>query len=195
MTDCASIGRRKCSVTRMLGYSMSVSFRFRPGFVILHWLIACLVFSSFVCVLVVDDVSSIKMRVLLSSIHAGIGILVFALVLLKIVLKTKFDSAESFVGGALVSKVAKFWHALLDVSMLLTPIAGALAFFSLGRERALGFLFFSPPSLDRLETAKTIGYIHSSIAWIFGMLICGHIFAFLVHKFVLRNSIVDRTKL
>jgi cytochrome b561 len=88
-------------------------------------------------------------------------------------------------------KMVKLGHALLYACMLLMPLLGVAAL--LGGGYALTFFGINVVAETETEIPwlAAVGSLHSPIAWLFVVLVIGHIAAALFHHFVRR----DRTLL
>ena len=87
--------------------------------------------------------------------------------------------------------LAKAGHGLLYAGLLLMPITGILVMLGGGYGvSAFGIEIFAKG--DEIAWAKTLGELHSPLAWILTVLIIGHIGFALVHHFVRRDHTLRR---
>jgi len=148
---------------------------------ILHWAIALLILfqfvgseaiEAFVSLVGITSASSSAEIPVLARAHVLAGLLTFALMLIRVLLRfTKGAPALPEEEDPKMKMVAHATHGILYVALLLTPISGALAWFG------------------QLEPADTAHLVLKTVLIVFVVL---HIAAALYHQFVLKNGLIKR---
>ncbi|MFW6021518.1 MAG: cytochrome b [Guyparkeria sp.] len=126
----------------------------------------------------------------LVSWHVSIGTLLLVLIVLRLVWAIWQRSHRPAQDPATV-KLVKAGHGLLYLGMLLMPITGIFVMLGGGH----GLTAFGIELLaegDEIAWAKTIGSLHSPLAWILAALIVGHIAMALYHHVVKRDDVLRR---
>lgn len=149
--------------------------------IILHWAIALLILfqfvgseaiEEFVTLTGITSASSSENIPVLARAHVLAGLLTFALMLVRVLMR--------FIKGApalpededpKMKMAAHATHGILYLALLLTPISGALAWFG------------------QIELADTAHLVLKTVLILFVGL---HIAAALYHQFVLKNGLIKR---
>lgn len=155
-----------------------------------HWLMAVLFLSQFLKFF--DRINDGEHWVgqTLVPTHVSIGQILLVLVVLRLVWGLR-QGERPRAEGALAPFV-KFGHFLLYASMVLMPVTGVL--YLLGKGYGLKFFGVQWIARSGVETQWMIdlGHLHSPLAWIFLILVLGHIGITLVHHFVLGDDTLKR---
>lgn len=174
--------------------------RYHKVAILLHWLIGLFIIANLALGLLLDDIPDDN-KFLAFTIHKSLGLSVLVLTLVRIYWRLTHkapDYPASFAGWEL--KVAKVTHFILYVLMLGIPLSGWLLVSASPRNIPTNFfgLFIWPqiPGMqgfaDQKATAESIGDVHSLLAYAMLVLLFLHIAAALRHKFILKDSLVER---
>jgi cytochrome b561 len=149
--------------------------------IILHWAIALLILfqfvgsetiEEFVSLVGITTASSAETIPVLARAHVLAGLLTFALVLIRVLLRfTKGAPALPAEETAMMKMAAHATHGILYLALLLMPISGALAWFG------------------QIELADTM---HLALKFVLLAFVALHIAAALYHQFVLKNGLIKR---
>lgn len=163
--------------------------------IVLHWLIAAMIFGLYAVGLTVDLFDK-PVRPFIINLHAVFGLALLALVALRLVWRTTHKTPPYPADmRPLFRKAAAAGHGLLYLLMVFIPLLGLGAFFRRGKPLDLGFLQIpSPLEADR-DVAHQITEIHGLLANILIALVVGHVLAALYHQFVLRDGLLARIRL
>lgn len=123
-------------------------------------------------------------------LHISVGALIFVLALLRLwwAVRQRPNRPQPEASPAMV----RLGHFMLYVCMLLLPILGIAAM--LGGGYGLTLFGVSIIAKTGIETPwlGMVGNLHSPIAWLFVVLVLGHIAAALFHHFVRRDQTLRR---
>ena len=181
------------------------SRRYEPGAQWLHWITAVLVFTIIPLGWVFaefktkgDPPSSFEAPfpgppVAYATAHKSIGIIIFALIVLRIVYRLANPPPALPIGmGGLQRGLSHASHWLLYLVLFCMPISGYVA--SSGGKHPISFLgLFDLPKLPvSHEIGKQAGGLHVAAQWILLALIALHLAATAWHLFIRRDAILDR---
>ena len=160
--------------------------RYSTWAVSMHWLMAVLVLTAFATGLEGRDAVIFSDAMLLDrQIHESLGLVVFALLWLRLVIRLLGTSPKSVASARWMHVAGKVAQGFLYLLMIGVPLLGIVG---LGSEshtvELLGGFSFAPNwhvEVDLLSWHKTMG---DAILWLAGL----HAFAALFHHFVLRDS-------
>ncbi len=163
--------------------------------IILHWLIAALIFGLYAVGQTVDLFDK-PVRPFIVNLHAVFGLALLALVIVRLVWRATHRTPPHPASmGPLFRKAAAAGHGLLYLLMVFIPLLGLGAFFRRGKPLDFGLLQIpSPLEADR-DIAHQITEIHGLLANILIALVVGHILVALYHQFVLRDDLLARMRL
>jgi superoxide oxidase len=163
--------------------------------IVLHWLIAVMIFGLYAVGLTVDLFDK-PVRPFIINLHAVFGLAVLALVVLRVVWRTTHKKPPYPANmGPLFRKAAAAGHGLLYLLMIFIPLLGLGAFFRRGKPLDFGLLQIpSPLEADR-DIAHQITEIHGLLANILIALVVVHVLVALYHQFVLRDDLLARMRL
>jgi cytochrome b561 len=169
-----------------------------------HWL--SIVLHWGMLVLFVAVYASIELRELfdkgsapreaMKSFHFMLGLLVFALVWLRIALRLKYPApAIQPAPSAMQEKAAKLAHLMLYAFMIGMPIAGWLILSAAGKP--IPFFGLELPALigPNKELASQIKEVHETVASLGYFLIGAHAAAALYHHYFMRDNTLLRMRL
>jgi cytochrome b561 len=162
--------------------------------IVLHWLIALLIFGLYVVGLSVDLFDK-PVRPFIINLHAVFGLALLLLVIVRIVWRTGHESPPwPATMGPLFQKAAAAGHGLLYLLMVAIPLFGLGAFVLRGRPLDLGLIKVQPWIEPNRDLAHQVTQIHGLLANILIALVVGHVLVALYHQFVLRDGLMARIK-
>lgn len=131
---------------------------------------------------------------LLGPHHANIGIMLLALVIVRIAWAFRQRQNRPVHTGP-QGKLVTRGHLALYALMLLVPVAAVL--IRLGTGKPLTFFGFALlPAGEGIAWAKEVGFtLHKPLAWVLAASIAGHIGMALYHRFVKRDDSLARITL
>lgn len=160
----------------------------------LHWSVAALIFALMAIgwLAVLTPLSPTKID--LYYWHKSIGMLVLALVIVRLVWRM-IDPAPPLPDGlpAWEPALAKATHILLYALMLMMPLSGWLINSASGLPFKI-FWLIPLPSIAPVSASleRVFELLHLALFWTLAAVLIGHIGASLRHHFLLHNSILIR---
>ena len=157
---------------------------------VLHWLMALLFVSQLLKLTErIGDGEHAFLELLPS--HSSLGVLLLALVVLRL-LWALYQRAQRPGHEGPLAMLVRSGHVLLYVTMVLLPVTGIL--YMIGNGYGLGFFGLSliAGSENQIDWMISLGSLHSPIAWLFLLLVIGHVGAALFHQFVLKDGTLRR---
>lgn len=173
------------------------SDRYHRFSIVLHWAMLILfvaVYASMELRELFDKGSA--PREAMKSLHFMLGLLVFALVWLRIALRFKYPAPPiQPAPSALQEKAAKLAHLMLYAFMIGMPIAGWLVLSAAGKP--IPFFGLELPALigPNKELAGQIKEVHEAVASLGYFLIGAHAAAALYHHHFMRDNTLLRMRL
>jgi cytochrome b561 len=164
----------------------------------LHWLVAVLVFPLLgIGVAMVGLVSDVGSRFELYQLHKSLGVLVFALVLVRLIWRLLNRQAPALPGGLRPweRRLATSTYFGLYALLLLLPLTGwVMASTSpLGVPTIVfGLLTLPHPIGPNVAVEEIMAWVHAILAALLGLLLLLHIIAALKHHFVLHDDVLAR---
>jgi len=157
---------------------------------LLHWGMALLIIQQFFKLGDYVDDGEHWLGKTFGSYHGSIGLLILGLVVLRL-LWVAFQPQRPATEGRL-ALFARLGHWGLYACMLLMPLTAVALMIGKG----WGVRFFGEQliarSPEKIEWLATLGSFHAPLAWLFLLLILGHVAAALFHHFVLRDDTLRR---
>jgi len=171
--------------------------RFRAPARLLHWVTALLV----IAVVIPAGVwiryfepadQAFKMR--LYNLHESFGIVVFALVLIRLVYRWLYPPpAWPVATAAWVRLLAGLSHSSLYVLLILMPVTGFLATNAWGFPLKVFEIVPLPSPIGKDEAlAKALSFTHWCGAVAMGVLLTAHLLGGIYHRFVARDPLARR---
>jgi cytochrome b561 len=143
----------------------------------LHWLVAFLIFGAYFT----SDGMGEALRQRLESgatgidgntLHVWLGGAVFALVLLRIVVRLTRGAPGAAPGTSpLMTVAAKWGHRLIYVLMVLVPMGGAIAWYG---------------------GVRDVGEMHEVLGNLLMLIVAGHVLAAILHEALARDGTMAR---
>lgn len=162
----------------------------------LHWSTALLIPSAWVLALVIDSFAR-ENRPPVVFAHMTVGVLVLALVALRILWRTGHAApdTEKTPWEPWAGLVAKLGHALLYLLMIVVPLGGIATAFARGRGVPVFGLFEIPsPWEGRQPFAGTVGELHETTAHLLMIVAIAHAAAGILHHVVLKDRTLLKMK-
>lgn len=147
--------------------------------IILHWAIAGLFLISFFSHEAMSHTWRSLMRTgtpeltIGTAVHVWVGVLIFALVVVRVLVRLRKGAPAEPAGHPLVKLVAKIVHFGLYAVMILLPMAGMAAWFGGVKESA-----------DNHEILFNIGMV----------LLALHVGGALYHQFIVKDNLLARMR-
>lgn len=175
----------------------AMSDRFRSPARVLHWVTAALV----IAVVIPAGVwiryfepadQALKMR--LYNLHESFGVVVFALVLMRLVYRWSFPPPAWPIGTPVwVRLLAGLSHSSLYALLILMPVTGFLATNAWGFPLKVFEVIPLPSPIGKDEAlAKALSLTHWCGAVSMGVLLVAHLLGGFYHRFVARDSLARR---
>ena len=173
----------------------NTSVRYGLVSVVLHWLVALVVFGLFALGFWMVGLSYYDpWRQSAPDLHKSIGILLFAVMLLRVLWRLCSTAPEALAShGRLTRLASKLGHGVLYLGLFGVMISGYLISTADGRGIEVFGLFSVPATLTGIAQQEDIaGAIHEYLAW--GLVIFAglHGLAALKHHFIDRDSTLLR---
>lgn len=156
---------------------------------LLHWLMAVLIVGMIAAGWVMTDLArEDPLRDRLFGLHFSFGVTVFALALLRVLVRlTTRTPALPVALAGWERSLAAFTHLLMYLSMLLLPVFGYLTAGSAPGSQGVSVfgLFRLPPLLQGEENLHDLfEALHGGGAWLLAVLIVLHVGGVLKHRFL-----------
>lgn len=173
----------------------NTSTRYGLVSILLHWLVALAVFGLFALGYWMMGLSYYDpWRQSAPDLHKSIGILLFAVMLLRVLWRLLNPSPAALAShGRLTRLASRLGHGLLYVGLFVLMISGYLISTADGRGIEVFGLFSVPATLSGLPRQEDIaGAVHEYLAW--GLVIFAgiHALAALKHHFIDRDGTLMR---
>ncbi len=161
------------------------------GEIVLHWMIAVLVLVVGAIALLWGSFRPYKPMML--NLHALLGLLMYALILLRSIRRLMRPAPRPADGvSALSVALASAVHSLLYFFQIAIPVIGLVSFIWHARTFDLGFLQFTPVVSAQKAIYQPTQNLHVWLSYAFMALISLHILAALWHQFVKRDGVLSR---
>jgi len=177
---------------------MSSVEKYHKSIIILHWLIAIIVFILIGLGLnMVDIERGTPQRAFYYNLHKSFGLTLLLLMIARIYLRVKFKSPPLPSSISLFQQtVAKASHLILYISLILMPLSGLIA----SQFTKYGVKYFGLFKIPPLFSENKFYYnlfqdLHKAFAIVIMIMICIHISAALKHIFVDKDKIFQRISL
>lgn len=157
----------------------------------LHWTMAILIVAQFLKLGDRIDDGEHWIGQTIVPWHISIGTLLLVLIAVRLIWALRQrEQRPPHVGPTAI--LVKGGHFLLYVCMVLMPIAGILLMIGSG----YGLKVFGMELVAQTDVETgwmiSLGSLHSPLAWLFVILVLGHVAAALFHHFVQRDDTMKR---
>lgn len=167
--------------------------RYHPVLIALHWLMLGLLVATFASINLRELFpKGTDMRTLMKTIHFMLGLLVLALVAVRLLTRLGTRQPPHAGGNIWMHRAAQAGHLALYAWMVVLPILGWASLSAAGKP--IPFFGLQLPPLLGLDKglAHQLEDLHEAIGeagyWLIGL----HATAALAHQFVLRDRLMDR---
>ncbi len=169
--------------------------KFSAPVIVLHWLMALMVFGLYAVGLAVDSFAK-PIRPMVINIHAVVGLALLVLLVLRVVARSA-TATPDYPGsmGPIFRLAVAAGHGLLYLLMLVVALVGVATFLSAGRTLNLGLLQIPSPFAAHRDLAHQLQEIHGLLAHLLIAAVVGHVLVALYHQFILGDGILERVKL
>lgn len=170
-----------------------MSARYTTTAIVLHWLMALLIFAVFPLGLYMHDLKLSPIKLQLYSYHKWIGVTLLVLAVLRMFWRIAHRPPLPVTMARWQKLASSTVHALLYVLFLLVPLSGWLMSSAKGVQTVwFGIL----PLPDLLEKDKALGNllssVHESLNYLLLLLVVAHIAAALKHRYFDRDEVMNR---
>ena len=159
----------------------------------LHWAVALLVLVQFVSAITWDYFQR-DTRETLQSLHVSLGILLTAVIIVRIVWRLIPQHQVSSLEAGWVRLASKGGHYLLYLLLVAQAVTGFLFRWAQGHPAAFFGLFAIPGPFGAVDrgTRSELHEIHDWIGWTIVILASGHALAALYHHYALKDGVLGR---
>jgi cytochrome b561 len=157
----------------------------------LHWIMAILILIAFVSGLVVDHLPG-RLPRLVEEAHKDVGLLILALLLVRIAWRAAHPPPPMADMAPLVEKAAKLGHLALYALMILATGVGLFYTIWRGENLNLGLFTVVSPFPRGQWGVRRIGQLHEWLSWALVAFAGLHAVAALWHHHVLRDDTLSR---
>lgn len=159
---------------------------------LLHWLVVALVAAQFVLGWTMPEVHRDTQPIGLIGLHLAFGAALIAAMAVRILWRLTHRPPPGDL-PPLLSTVSRATHFLLYAALIAVPVLG----WANASSRGWSVKLFGALPLPALTSSgSTVGHamgdIHSVFAWILLVLIGMHVGAALLHRFVLKDNVLQR---
>jgi cytochrome b561 len=168
--------------------------RYTDTAIVLHWLIALIIFSTFCLGLYVSGLPISPQRLRLIAYHKWIGVTIFQLVVLRLIWRlTHAAPPLPATMPAWQHKAAAASHALLYLLIFIIPLSGWIYSSAAGVPVVYLGIVQLPDLIgaDKALAAK-LKLLHKSLNYTLAIIVTVHTLAALKHEFVDRDGVLRR---
>jgi cytochrome b561 len=161
---------------------------------LLHWLVAICVLTTIPIAFWMNNASPGPLQDNLFNLHKSIGVLILALMILRIVYRLSHGAPAADPSIKPWQRVVSSTvHTLLYVLLLAMPIVGYTANSAYGASTPFFGLFDLPPIVGKNEAlSEQLFKYHRWTGWAVAVLAAMHIGAALQHHFIHRDGVLQR---
>ncbi|MFP5077808.1 cytochrome b [Rhizobium sp. YIM 134829] len=165
--------------------------RYAGRLILLHWLIAALVFLIWPLGLMIGFVKD-EVKPSFYLLHESFGFLVLWLMLLRVGVRLA-HSAPAKEGSVTMQRVAGLVHGLLYLLLIVMPVSGFLASNAYGFPlHWFGLVTVWSPIGKVPDLAGPLLSLHTACAWMLLVLVALHLAATIYHQAVRRDGTLNR---
>ncbi len=172
----------------------NMSARYTMTAIVLHWLMALLIFAVFPLGLYMHDLKLSPLKLQLYSYHKWIGVTLLVLAILRVLWRTTHTPPplpDSIARWQQIASSAV--HALLYALLLAVPMSGWLMSSAKGVQTVWFGLLPLPDLLEKDKAlGQLLGSVHQNLNYLLLLLVLAHIAAALKHRYVDRDEVMNR---
>lgn len=166
--------------------------RYTNSAIVLHWLIALLIFTAFPIGLIMPNLGFTLFALKLYSWHKWIGVTVFSLAIIRLLWRITHKPPPSAT-HCWEKVLAHIAHIGLYVLLFAIPLSGWLMSSAHGYQTVYLGIWPLPDLVAKNEIlSKKLAEIHSTLNWILCGLVTLHILGALKHHIIDRNDVLTR---
>jgi cytochrome b561 len=170
----------------------SQTFVYGPVARVLHWLIAGLIVAQFIIGWTMPDVHHDTTPTGEIAWHLSVGAAIVAAMVVRIIWRMTHAPEPAKLSPQLMF-ASKATHLLLYILLLAVPLAGWANASARGWiVKLLGIVPYPTLASKGSPAGMALGDVHSVLAWVLFGVIALHIAAALLHRFVFRDSVLQR---
>jgi cytochrome b561 len=161
---------------------------------LLHWLVAACVLATAPVAIAMTRVSPGPTQDTLFNLHKSLGVLILALMLLRLINRLVVGAPIADPGIEPWQKVvSSVVHTTLYVLLLAMPVVGYIANSAYGAPTPFFGLFELPPIIAKNEGLATQLFTgHRWVGWLVIVLVVTHVSAALYHHFIRSDNVLRR---
>lgn len=157
---------------------------------VLHWFTAACVVAVAALALIRDETAGRVARQWLLEGHRHVGLLILALVLVRIGLRVRLGTLPRIVHSRLIRLAASLTHAALYATLLAMPLIGWALSNAEGKPVHLFGLTLPALVAEDEDLADRLLVWHQDVAWALLALVSLHVGAALWHHFVRHDGVL-----
>jgi cytochrome b561 len=158
----------------------------------LHWLIAGLILAQFIIGWTMPDVHRDTLPTGEIAWHLSVGAAIVAAMVIRLIWRMTHTPEPAKLSPQLMF-ASKATHFLLYILLLAVPLAGWANASARGwMVKLLGMVPYPALASKGSPAGMALGDVHSVLAWVLFGVIALHIAAALLHRFVFRDSVLQR---
>lgn len=171
-----------------------MSARYTTTAIVLHWLMALLIFVVFPLGLYMHELKLSPLKLQLYSYHKWIGMTLLLLAVLRVLWRSTHTPPPLPVTLPRWQKRASSAvHLLLYALLLAVPLSGWLMSSAKGVQTVWFGLLPLPDLLEKDKAlGQLLGSVHESLNYLLLLLVLAHIAAALKHRYIDRNEVMNR---
>ena len=160
----------------------------------LHWLVVFLVVIEFLIAWTMPGLRFIDHPTILISYHFSFGVAILLVMIIRLLWRLLHPAPPTLIGTPIWQNlIAHATHYLLYLLLIVTPLVGWTWASARGWDINLfGFIPIPPIVPAGSEQGMIAGTLHKTFATLILFLIALHMGAALFHKFILKDSIMQR---
>lgn len=174
---------------------MSSTLRYDTVARLLHWLVVLLLATQFALGWAMPDVHRDTKPVGLIAAHLMVGTALLAAMVLRVIWRLTHRPPTSDLAPSMRA-ISEVTHWALYALLIAVPLLGWINASS--RAWLVTLLGAVPmPSMSAAGSpfGHEMGEVHGVLAWVLLVFVCAHVAAALLHRFVLRDRVLDRMTL
>lgn len=159
----------------------------------LHWLMAAILLWQFVGMGLRLALGRTPLVSFFVGSHSALGAILFALIAMRILWGLLNRNRRPAYEPGLMGRLARAGHAGLYALMAIVPTLALLRAWGSPRSfEPFGIPVFPAREVEIAWATAPANALHGVLAWILLLLIAGHVFMALVHRFVWRDDVARR---
>jgi cytochrome b561 len=161
--------------------------------IVLHWLLALLIGGGFVLGLYMHELPLSPQKLKLYSYHKWLGVTIFALVMVRLLLRWRLPLPPLLPAPVWQMKLAQGVHHALYLLMFAVPLSGWLMSSAKGFQTVWFGVLPLPDLVGKDETlGKLLQGVHEQLNWLLLLLVLLHAAAAIKHHFLDRDATLAR---